>query len=112
MLVEDGDGDDALQLQARTMQAVPEPATVSPPRAGCTLPPLTGLDNLMSSEQVAELLGVTAAAVVIWRRRKTGPAYIRAGGRRLYAPADVLAFLNLHRVAPATPLSRINRPRK
>ena len=44
-------------------------------------------------EDFQELAGATASTVEAWRKRGTGPAYIRVGNRVLYPRAAVVVFL-------------------
>jgi hypothetical protein len=54
-------------------------------------------DHLLTTEQVAECLGVAPATIVWWRSQKQGPAWLRLGrGRRSpirYRPEAVDAYL-------------------
>jgi hypothetical protein len=52
-------------------------------------------DTLLTSVELARTLKVNDRLPEVWRATGTGPAYMRAGGRRvLYRWADVLAWLN------------------
>ena len=42
---------------------------------------------------VADFLGVKEATVAVWRRKRTGPPFIRVGNRCLYFLSDVEAWL-------------------
>lgn len=44
-------------------------------------------------EDFRELASATASTVEAWRKRGTGPAYIRVGNRVLYPRAAVAVFL-------------------
>lgn len=60
---------------------------------------MTG-DDLLTTGEVAELVRGAAKTVRSWRYLGTGPAYVKRGGRVLYARADVDAWLAARRVAP------------
>jgi predicted DNA-binding transcriptional regulator AlpA len=49
--------------------------------------------DFLSDQQLADMLGVTTRTTLRWRRDGDGPAYVRAGLRRvLYRRADVLTW--------------------
>lgn len=55
-------------------------------------------DDLMTSVELARALKVNDRLPEVWRQSGTGPAYMRAGGRRiLYRWGDVLTWLNNRR---------------
>lgn len=50
--------------------------------------------ELLTPEEVADLLRIEARTLRSWRASRTGPAYIKINeGMILYRRADVLAFL-------------------
>jgi hypothetical protein len=52
-------------------------------------------DTLLTSVELARTLKVNDRLPEVWRATGTGPAYMRAGGRRvLYRWGDVLIWLN------------------
>jgi hypothetical protein len=52
-------------------------------------------DTLLTSVELARTLKVNDRLPEVWRATGTGPAYMRAGGRRvLYRWADVLTWLS------------------
>jgi predicted DNA-binding transcriptional regulator AlpA len=57
--------------------------------------------DLLSTKQVAELLGVTDECLVAWRRTGNGPAFIRIGTRKVaYDRRDVTSWLEGQRNKP------------
>jgi hypothetical protein len=55
-------------------------------------------DTLLTSVELAGVLKVNRRLPEVWRVSGAGPAYLRAGGRRvLYRWSDVLDWLNNHR---------------
>lgn len=57
------------------------------------------LPNLLTSEQAAAAIGVTASTLAVWRCTRRYPlAYIKAGRLIRYREIDVASFLNSRRV--------------
>lgn len=54
---------------------------------------------LLSSAQVAEMLGIAENTVRYWRHVGRGPAALPVGGRVRYVRTDVLAWLRTERAA-------------
>lgn len=55
----------------------------------------SGMPRLYTVAEAAEVLRTTTNTVNDWRKRGTGPAYVRVGGRRiLYTEDALLAFLS------------------
>ena len=57
---------------------------------------LTIPDNTLtvwSPEELADNLGISSRTLAAWRKARTGPAYIRSGGRIYYTSAAVTAWL-------------------
>ena len=50
-------------------------------------------DELMTPEQVAELVGVNTGTLANWRSDGKGPRYVKSGRIR-YRKSDVWAFIN------------------
>lgn len=51
-------------------------------------------EALLSPLQLAQFLGVSRAALKVWREKGTGPKWVRVGGHAVrYAPRDVQAWL-------------------
>jgi excisionase family DNA binding protein len=51
-------------------------------------------DNLLTTEQAAQILCVSTKTLTDWRTRKRYPlAYVKIGSRVLYKESDVQAFI-------------------
>lgn len=51
-------------------------------------------DKLLTQERAAELLGIAARTLADWRRKGTGPAYVKLGHRTIrYDRAALERFL-------------------
>lgn len=57
------------------------------------------LDELLTSDQVAEYLGLTPNALAIDRHRGRGIPYVRVGSRIRYRAKDVQGYLDANTVA-------------
>lgn len=49
---------------------------------------------LWSPEELADNLGISPRTLAAWRKARTGPAYIKGGGRIYYTSAAVTAWLS------------------
>lgn len=49
--------------------------------------------QLMDSKQAAELLRCTEAALALWRRKETGPSFVRMGRLVRYRKQDLLSWI-------------------
>jgi helix-turn-helix protein len=49
--------------------------------------------DLRSSQEIAELLGITVECLITWRRARKGPAFIRLGRKIAYDMQDVNSWL-------------------
>lgn len=58
----------------------------------------TKAGDLLTSQQVADRLGITEDSVRRLRSQKKGPAYINWGNRIRYKPQDVEDWLDANRV--------------
>lgn len=59
------------------------------------------MKSLLTSKQVAEMLGTTVGALAVMRHRGQGPAYIKQGHRKIrYRPEDVENWIRSGRVIP------------
>ena len=47
--------------------------------------------TVWSPEELADNLGLSPRTLAAWRKSRTGPAYIRSGGRIYYTSAAVTA---------------------
>jgi len=55
------------------------------------------MDNLISSKQAAEMLGLAAVTLAVWRYRGTpNIPYIKLGAKVMYRPEDIQAFIEKH----------------
>lgn len=50
--------------------------------------------TLWSPEELAEALGVKEQTLADWRNARTGPAFIRSGGRIYYTSSSLTAWLS------------------
>lgn len=60
---------------------------------------LSGLEPLLSIEELAEYLHVPVTTIRDWRTDGKGPCAIKVGGRVRFATSDVLAWLQQQREA-------------
>jgi excisionase family DNA binding protein len=60
---------------------------------------LSGLESLLSIEELAEYLHVPVTTIRDWRTDGKGPCAIKVGGRVRFATSDVLAWLHQQREA-------------
>lgn len=58
------------------------------------------MDDLLTSQEIAELLRVSAHTIKRWRWEKTGPPHIVIGGLIRYRRSDVEAYLRENTVEP------------
>jgi hypothetical protein len=59
-------------------------------------------NRLLTQAEAAEFLNVQSRTLESWRMRGIGPSFVRYTSRAIrYRPADLLAFLERHEVAPA-----------
>lgn len=52
------------------------------------------MDRLLSSIEVAELLGITEGTLRNWRYQGQGPPYVKLGSAVRYKAADVQAYID------------------
>ena len=62
---------------------------------------MSATPDLLTPEEVAALLRVTPATLTYWRKRKTGPAYVKVGRKVRYPRLAVYAGLTV--IDPAAP---------
>jgi excisionase family DNA binding protein len=55
-----------------------------------------GIGELITSQQLAEVLGIPLATVYQWRMRGTGPRAIKVGKHVRYRVSDVADWLDAH----------------
>ena len=70
------------------MSQTSNPRTVPPPRRS--------LERLLTSEEVAEYLGIPVATLYQWRHKGCGPDAYRVGKHLRYDPVAVRAWLEEH----------------
>lgn len=61
------------------------------------LEPITGLDPLLSVEDLSEYLGVPVTTIYDWRVDGKGPCGVRIGRHVRFAVSDVLAWVEAQR---------------
>lgn len=72
----------------------------------------SGSHRLLSESRVANELGVSAKTLSDWRRQGTGPRWKHLGGRPVYRPVDVAAWLGRAARRPtASPISKASPTR-
>lgn len=52
-------------------------------------------EDRLTTEQAAEYLGVSYAAMAMWRYRNTGPRYLKIGNQVRYLKEDLDAFITV-----------------
>lgn len=57
--------------------------------------------ELLTSQQVADALGVKIDTVEKWRSKKRGPAFIRVGGYVRYRPSAIESYLQSQTESPS-----------
>jgi excisionase family DNA binding protein len=62
-----------------------------------TLQPSSGLDPLLSIEDLAEYLGVPVATIYDWRVDGKGPCGVRVGRHVKFTQSDVLTWIEAQR---------------
>lgn len=50
--------------------------------------------TIWSPDELADNLGLSPRTLAAWRKSRTGPAYIKGGGRIYYTSAAVTAWLS------------------
>jgi excisionase family DNA binding protein len=53
---------------------------------------------LLDPEEVAKMLGVRVRTLQTWRSRRQGPTYVKVGKLVRYKSADVMAYIERHRI--------------
>lgn len=56
--------------------------------------------NLLTDDQVAEILGIKPHTLAVWRCKGIGPKFIRIGRRVRYPEPGINEFLAAHTVLP------------
>jgi excisionase family DNA binding protein len=69
--------------------------------------PLSGLDPLLSIDELADYLGVPIKTIYEWRQTGRGPVGIRMGRHLKFAVSDVRAWIEHQReAAPGRPAEK------
>jgi predicted site-specific integrase-resolvase len=55
------------------------------------------LQKLISSDEAAAILGISASALNKWRGKGAGPQFVKAGSRVLYDERDLEKFISANR---------------
>ena len=50
--------------------------------------------TVWSPEELADNLGISPRTLAAWRKARTGPAYIKGGGRIYYTSSSLTAWLS------------------
>ena len=58
--------------------------------------------TIWSPDELADNLGLSPRTLAAWRKARTGPAYIKGGGRIYYTSAAVTAWLSTFPVTHTT----------
>lgn len=59
-------------------------------------------DRLLTTEEAAEILRVSPLTMISWRRKRTGPAFIAAGGKKkLYRESAIHEYIESRTIDPA-----------
>jgi excisionase family DNA binding protein len=64
------------------------------------------LEKLLTTEEVAEMTGLSTDTLAQWRSQKRGVRYLKIGGRVRYDLADVHTYLEGCRVSVSVPKGR------
>ena len=67
---------------------------------GFRIEPVSCESSYVDERQVAQMLGITRAAVRKWRLERRGPAYYKVETSVRYSVADLRAYLETHKVRP------------
>lgn len=62
------------------------------------------MEKLLTTDQAAPRIGVTAKTLANWRVSGCGPKFIRAGTKIVYDPADIEAWKATRRVSSTSEL--------
>ena len=60
----------------------------------------TETPKLLTAQEAADWLKMSRGALDVLRSRGGGPRYIKRGSRVFYDPADIIAWLESHKVTP------------
>ena len=68
--------------------------------------PTTDLQELLTSEQVSEITGLSVETLAQWRSQRRGLPYLKIGRAVRYDPAEVRTYLEGCRVSVSDPRER------
>jgi excisionase family DNA binding protein len=68
--------------------------------------PVAVLQELLTSEEVAEITGLSNETLAQWRSQKRGIPYLKIGRAVRYDPAEVQSYLEGCRVSVSDPRER------
>jgi excisionase family DNA binding protein len=68
--------------------------------------PVAVLQELLTSEEVAEITGLSIETLAQWRSQKRGIPYLKIGRAVRYDPAEVQSYLEGCRVSVSDPRER------
>lgn len=57
-------------------------------------------ERLLSTTEVAKMLGIKKPTLALWRLKKTNLPFVRIGGKTMYRESDIIAFLKKNTVLP------------
>jgi hypothetical protein len=57
-------------------------------------------DHLLNPRQTASILGCTEATLAVWRRRSTGPGWVRVGRLIRYRHSNLIRWIEAKTVDP------------
>jgi predicted DNA-binding transcriptional regulator AlpA len=63
---------------------------------------LTLRERLLDSKEAANILGCTQAALVFWRRKESGPNFVRLGRLVRYRECDLIRWIERQTVIQRT----------
>ncbi len=87
-------------IQDETEGSLSSPAPLAPPESKVSL------KDLLKSEEVAHLTGLSIETLAQWRSQRRGIPYLKIGRSVRYARADVQAYLEGCRVSVSVPKER------
>jgi excisionase family DNA binding protein len=68
--------------------------------------PIAVLQELLTSEEVAEITGLSSETLAQWRSQRRGIPYLKIGRAVRYDPAEVRSYLEGCRVSVSDPRER------
>jgi len=68
--------------------------------------PIAALQDLLTSDRVAEITGLSSETLAQWRSQRRGIPYLKIGRAVRYDPAEVRTYLEGCRVSVSDPRER------